>query len=180
MQRTETQLRESIVDGNIAATDRALTVNHMTSRFTPGDMVHTRFGKGVVREVRNRNRLVVEVKGAALVIKDDDVSLVTSPRKRSREHRGAEVDSESTRSTRESPAMSADIDLHGLTVEEALHRVQQALSDAMLADLSELRFIHGRSGGRIRAALQQWLRDTPSVRQFRLDPRNEGVTIVSL
>ena len=150
------------------------------TRFTAGDMVQTPFGKGVVREVRNGDRLLVEVKGAALVVKDNEVSVLTSSRKRSREPRAFEVDSESVRPTRESRAMPADIDLHGLTVEQALDRVQQALNDAMLADQSEVRFIHGRSGGRIRAALQQCLRDTPSVRKFRVDPRNEGVTIVSL
>jgi DNA mismatch repair protein MutS2 len=152
----------------------------MASRFTPGDSVQTRFGKGVVREIRNGNRLMVEVQGATLVVKDNEVSMLTPPRKRSREPRTFEGESQTVRSTRESRTMSAEIDLHGLTVEEALDRVQQALSDAMLADVSELRFIHGRSGGRIRTTLQQCLRDTPSVRKFRLDPRNEGVTIVSL
>jgi dsDNA-specific endonuclease/ATPase MutS2 len=41
-----------------------------------------------------------------------------------------------------------------------------------------VRFIHGRSGGRIRSALHRHLRAFPSVRAFRLDPTNEGVTIV--
>lgn len=72
------------------------------------------------------------------------------------------------------------MDLHGLTVEEALGRAERALSEALLADLVELRLIHGRSGGRIRAALHQRLRQIPSVRAFGLDPRNEGVTIVRL
>lgn len=150
------------------------------SRFAAGDMVQTPFGKGVVREVRNSNLLLVEVKGAALVVKDTEVSALTSSRKRSREPRASEVDSQSIRPTRESRTMSAEIDLHGLTVEQALDRVQQALNEAMLADQSEVRFIHGRSGGRLREALQHCLRDTPSVRKFRLDPQNEGVTIVSL
>jgi DNA mismatch repair protein MutS2 len=76
--------------------------------------------------------------------------------------------------------LSVAIDLHGLTVEEALGRVQEALSEALLADVDELRLIHGRSGGRIRAALQRRLRETPGVRSFRRDPRNDGVTIVKL
>jgi dsDNA-specific endonuclease/ATPase MutS2 len=57
-----------------------------------------------------------------------------------------------------------EIDLHGMTVAEALDRAERALNDALLADESELRFIHGRSGGR----------------KFRVDPRNEGVTVVVL
>jgi DNA mismatch repair protein MutS2 len=73
-----------------------------------------------------------------------------------------------------------EIDLHGLTVEEALGRIDDALNEALLAGLPELRVIHGKSGGRIRGALHQRLKAIPSVRGFRLDPRNAGVTIVSL
>jgi DNA mismatch repair protein MutS2 len=75
---------------------------------------------------------------------------------------------------------TAEVDLHGLTVEEALERAERALNDALLADLPELRLIHGKSGGRIRASLHRRLREIPTVRAFRLDPGNPGVTIVSL
>ena len=74
----------------------------------------------------------------------------------------------------------ADVDLHGLTVEEALARAEDALNEALIEDCAELRVIHGRSGGRIRAALHRRLREIPSVRGFGLDPRNPGVTIVKL
>ncbi len=72
------------------------------------------------------------------------------------------------------------MDLHGLRVEEALERIDDALDAALLSGLAELRFVHGRSGGRIRGALHQRLRDIPTVQGFRLDPRNPGVTIVTL
>jgi dsDNA-specific endonuclease/ATPase MutS2 len=73
-----------------------------------------------------------------------------------------------------------DVDLHGLTVEEALSTAAQAVNDALLANRLELRFIHGRSGGRIRGALHRWLREIPSVAGFRLDPANPGVTVARL
>ena len=71
------------------------------------------------------------------------------------------------------------IDLHGKTVEEALEALDSFLSDALLASLDEVRVIHGRSGGRIRDAVHERLREVSAVRSFRLDPRNAGVTIVS-
>jgi hypothetical protein len=40
--------------------------------------------------------------------------------------------------------------------------------------------IHGRSGGRIRASLHRWLRSIPTIRAYRVDPLNAGVTIISL
>ncbi len=67
-----------------------------------------------------------------------------------------------------------------MTVDEALARVEGVISDALLADETEVRLIHGRSGGRIRGALHRRLRELPSVRAFRLDPHNPGVTIVML
>ena len=73
----------------------------------------------------------------------------------------------------------AEVDLHGLTVEEALTRSESAINDALLADLPSLRLIHGRSSGRIRAALHRRLRDIAAVRAFRLEPGNDGVTVVT-
>jgi len=152
----------------------------VTSRFTPGDTVQTRLGKGVVREIRNGDRLTVDVRGRALVVAETEISSLESVRKRSGAPAASDRGSAPIRRNRETRAAPVQIDLHGLTVEEALDRVQQALSEALLADLSEFRLIHGRSGGRIRAALHRRLRESSSVRKFRLDPRNEGVTIVNL
>jgi DNA mismatch repair protein MutS2 len=72
------------------------------------------------------------------------------------------------------------VDLHGLTVDDALARAERTLNDALLAGSHELRLIHGKGGGRIRASLHRRLREIPAVRAFRLDPANPGVTIVSL
>jgi dsDNA-specific endonuclease/ATPase MutS2 len=151
----------------------------MASRFTPGDPVQTRFGKGVVREVRNNGRLMVDVQGLAIVVAETEITAHDSGHKRPRirpvaSGRGVQRD----RPKREARTV-LEVDLHGLTVEEALDRVQHALNKALLADVDELRLIHGRSGGRIRGALHRRLQETPNVR-FRLDPRNEGVTIISL
>ena len=52
-----------------------------------------------------------------------------------------------------------ELDLHGCTVDEALERVERMLNDALLADALELRVIHGRSGGRLKAALHARLRE---------------------
>ena len=72
------------------------------------------------------------------------------------------------------------IDLHGLTAAEAAEALDAFLNDALLAGLAEVRVIHGRSGGRLKAAVHQRLREISSVRTFRVDPANPGVTIVVL
>src|SRR5712671_155030 len=109
-----------------------------------GDTVQTPHGKGVVREVRNNGRLLVEVKGRALIVTERDVTVADAGQRPRPERVAAQGRSKPSIKTSQRTA-SVEIDLHGLTVEEALERVQQALNDALLADLAELRLIHGRS-----------------------------------
>jgi len=70
------------------------------------------------------------------------------------------------------------LDLHGLTVEEALAKLGSTLDQAIRAGLDGVEIIHGISGGRLRGAVHKYLRDVPSVVRFGLDPRNPGVTKV--
>lgn len=150
----------------------------MQPRFTAGATVRTPLGKGIVREVRNRGSLLIDIGNRTVVLDETAVSLLEARPTRRGEPElpgGQALDAQRTHC-----AAARDIDLHGLTVEQAIARADQALNDALLADAAEIRFIHGKSGGRIRAALHRRLRDSPSVRAFRLDPRNPGVTVVSL
>lgn len=72
------------------------------------------------------------------------------------------------------------IDLHGMTVEEALRAVEARLDQAIRAGLDRLEIIHGISGGRLRAAVRGYLAGIASVRRVEPDPRNAGVTWVYL
>ncbi len=146
----------------------------MSQRLAAGDAVQTPYGKGVVLEVRNRGRLLVQIQQRALVVEETTVTALARPPRT--------VPSAPPASDLSAPLRhaSSEVDLHGMIVEEALARVDDALDAAMRAGLAEVRFIHGRSGGRIRGALHQRLRAIITVRGFRLDPRNPGVTIVTL
>ena len=148
----------------------------MPSRFAVGDGVHTPFGKGVVRQVRH-GRLLIEVKGRSVLLDESTITPLEA-RPSGRRRRTTASGSAGEASPTDSRHASAQVDLHGLTVDEALSRAEQAVNDALLADLPQLRLIHGQSGGRIRAALHRRLRDIATVRNFRLDPHNPGVTIV--
>jgi len=149
----------------------------MAPRFREGDPVQTPLGKGVVREMRSGGRLLIEVKGRSVVLDDAAVAPLEAPR---RGKTGTVAMEPSSAPSTAARAAIGDVDLHGLMVDEALARAEQALNDALLADASELRLIHGKSGGRIRDALHRRLREISAVRTFRLDPRNAGVTIVHL
>jgi DNA mismatch repair protein MutS2 len=67
-----------------------------------------------------------------------------------------------------------------MTAEDAIVAVEAFLDDAILAGHGEVRIIHGRSGGRLRRAVHDRLRNLPPVQNFRIDETNPGVTIVVL
>lgn len=147
--------------------------------YVPGDWVHVSgFGKGIVREVRNGGRYLVEVKGRAMAVAGSLLDAVDGPRqdKASRRRTAPAANA----GTREARASARSIDLHGLTVDEALEALDEFLNEALLADALEVHVIHGRSGGRLKTAVHRRLGVVAAVRTFRLDPRNAGVTIVML
>lgn len=145
-------------------------------------------GKGIVREVRNNGRLLVDVQGRALVFDAGVVRLLAEgpdgttgkPPGGRRHARGAAAKEATRAAVPGHTARARDLDLHGLTVEDAMARVEATLDACMREDVGELRVIHGRSGGRLRAALHQRLARIANVRQFRVDPHNPGVTVVAL
>jgi DNA mismatch repair protein MutS2 len=75
------------------------------------------------------------------------------------------------------------LNLRGLTVEEALERLDKYLDDAFLAGLAEVRIIHGKGTGAVRGAVHEALHNHPLVSGFRLaEPSagGAGVTLVTV
>lgn len=148
-------------------------------RFTVGDQVHvTSLGQGVVREARSGGRYLVELKSHRLLVDGTQLTAVEN-RKRRTAPKAAAAETASTAPGADATAPSS-IDLHGMTTVEAVAALDAFLSQAMLAGHGELRVIHGRSGGRVKAVVHQRLNVVTSVRAFRLDPSNPGVTLVTL
>ena len=152
--------------------------------FAPGDRVHVAaLGTGVVREVRNGGRLLIELKGRSILVAAADLKSAQPARRgapvaRSPQHIAREKHIARGHVAREHVARV--LDLHGMTTAEAIDALDAFLNDALLAGAGEMRIIHGRSGGKLKAAVHTRLRQLPSIRGFRMDPRNPGVTIVQL
>lgn len=70
------------------------------------------------------------------------------------------------------------LDLHGLRVEEALPKVAHFLDQAILNDKDSALILHGLGTGRLLEAVHKFLKQTPTVKQFELDPNNPGITRV--
>jgi dsDNA-specific endonuclease/ATPase MutS2 len=149
-------------------------------RLGPNDPVHVAgLGKGIVREVRNGGRYLVEVKGRSVVAAGSELTPVESPRS-SRRAKSSVQGAPGPAVFESASEDSLSLDLHGMTVHEGLEVVTAFLNSALLAGNAEVRIIHGRSGGKLKAALHGLLRGMPSIRGFAVDPRNPGMTIVRL
>jgi DNA mismatch repair protein MutS2 len=80
-------------------------------------------------------------------------------------------------------AVPAEVNLIGLTVDEALPRLDKLLDDAALSDRRELRIIHGFGSGKLRKAVVALLERHPLVQAHRPGGPGEGgggATIVEL
>ena len=80
-------------------------------------------------------------------------------------------------------SVSTDLDLRGLSVEEALLEVDRFLDNAVLCGLERVTVIHGKGTGTLRSAVHQHLKGHRQVKGFRLGVYGEGengVTVVEL
>ena len=78
---------------------------------------------------------------------------------------------------------STEVDVRGMTTDEAIMEVDRFLDSCVLSHIGTVTVIHGKGTGTLRAAIQQHLKRHPSVRSFRTGVYGEGengVTIVEL
>lgn len=80
-----------------------------------------------------------------------------------------------------SASVSPEINLLGMTVDEALPLLDKYLDDAYIAHLQQVRIVHGKGTGALRSGIHKHLRRVKVVKEFHLGEFGEGdagVTIV--
>lgn len=80
-------------------------------------------------------------------------------------------------------APPTELEVRGLTVEEALSAVERQLDAAFRAGLPQLRIVHGKGTGTLRRAVRQLLSSHPLVKSYRSaapQEGGEGVTVVEV
>ena len=81
-----------------------------------------------------------------------------------------------------SSSISPEVNLIGMTTDEALPVLDKYLDDAYLSHLNQVRVVHGRGTGALKAAVHKHLKKLKYVKDFRLGEFGEGdsgVTIVT-
>lgn len=79
--------------------------------------------------------------------------------------------------------MSAEINVIGMTVDEAVAKIDKHIDDAYLCHLPNIRIIHGKGTGALRKGIHTYLSSCPYIKTYHLAQQGEGdagVTIVEL
>lgn len=103
-----------------------------------------------------------------------DTPVVTEP-KPPKSHRRMNLERAAT--------IRPEINVIGLTVDEAISKIDKYMDDALLSNLSQITIIHGKGTGALRKGIHEYLRKQAHVAEFRNGEFGEGdmgVTIVEL
>lgn len=79
--------------------------------------------------------------------------------------------------------MSAEINVIGMTVDEAVSKIDKYIDDAYLCHLPSIRIIHGKGTGALRKGVHAYLNGCSYIREYHLAQPGEGdagVTVVEL
>lgn len=111
-------------------------------------------------------------------VKLDDIELIKQPKPKTE---GSKKSGSGRIRMDKASNIHQEINLIGMTVDEAMPELGKYLDDAYLAHMSQVTVIHGRGTGALRKAVHEHLKHTKYVKSFRLGEFGEGdmgVTIV--
>ena len=144
-----------------------------------GDTVELlRFGtKAQVLSIQKDGSYELQAGIMKITARPDEVYLIEETRQQ------AKKIIERTKREFRSAGASTELDLRGMTADEAVATLAVFLDNAMLANLSSVRIIHGKGTGVLRKAVQDELKHNRAVKRYRLGVYGEGedgVTIAEL
>jgi DNA mismatch repair protein MutS2 len=131
--------------------------------------------EGIVKALHDREA-EVDVRGKRLRARIDELRVI-GPASQTPAPVRVHVDLQPREST------ASELNLIGCTVDEALDRAGRFLDEAVLAELRDVRIIHGYGTGQLRRAIAGFLQSHPFVANFSAAPPEKGgggVTVVEL
>ena len=151
------------------------------SDFHLGDSVHVISLNldGTVRSLPNqKGELTVQMGILQSTVKISDVEIVKEE-KQTKQQKTAQYRA----SVNKAKNIKPEINLLGMTVDEAIMELDKYLDDACLSHLNQVRIVHGKGTGALRKGVHEYLKRQKYVKSFRLGEFGEGdagVTIVEL
>ena len=183
MEAERQKLRAKINDLGRMNEEKRKTVksDHKASDFKVGDTVHviSMDSEGTIMALADsKGKLKVQMGIISAALPPTDLLLVEHEKKKPQK---ATVTG--GKSMNRMMNIKPEINVLGMTVDEATSLVDRFLDDALMAHLHRVTIIHGKGTGALRKGIHQFLKSQPHVKSFRLGEFGEGdagVTIVEL
>jgi DNA mismatch repair protein MutS2 len=184
MEKEREALRGKIkhADSKLEQKKEKRTSNHKASDFHLGDAVHviSMNVDGTVRSLPNqKGEITVQMGILQSTVKITDVEILQEEKKQTKQQKTSAYRA----SVNKSRNIKPEINLLGLTVDEAIMELDKYLDDACLSHLNQVRVVHGKGTGALRKGVHEYLKRQSYVKSFRLGEYGEGdagVTIVEL
>jgi DNA mismatch repair protein MutS2 len=132
--------------------------------------------EGVILTI-DGNRAEVDVRGKRIQAKVKELRVISGPQPASAAKARVNVD------LKPREGLLSELNVIGMTVEQAVDRVSRFLDDTLVTDLHEVRIVHGHGTGQLRKGLHAFLKTHPQVTKYYSAPDNQGgggATIVEL
>jgi DNA mismatch repair protein MutS2 len=133
--------------------------------------------EGVVISI-DGNRAEIDVRGKRIQAKVKELRVISPPAGAGQQ---AKVRVSVDLKPRE--GMLSELNVIGMTVDQAVDRVSRFLDDTLVTDLHEVRIVHGHGTGQLRKGVHAFLKTHPQVTKYYTAPENQGgggATIVEL
>ena len=142
-----------------------------------GEIQNIRLNKGEVEVLCGNLRMRCKISDISLVIRDTKAQTVSKKKwQPNKKDERVQV----KKSLTPKPAPTLEINVIGLTVHEALPEVEAFIDSAVIANLEEVRIVHGVGTGKLRAGIHEYLRTHRNVAEYRLGKYGEGETGVTI
>jgi len=144
------------------------------AEYREGDLVKVKtLGKsGIVSTVLGGGRYKVSLGGLSVVCRESELIGSTKAPPSRKVEPSITIDVHSQRQR------ASSLDLHGMTVTEALREVEVYLDRAALGGNDKVTIVHGLGSGKLQRAVHQYLRTIAAVKSFKVNEGNPGETTV--
>jgi DNA mismatch repair protein MutS2 len=132
---------------------------------------------GKILKVLKESQYRVVVENMEVVCRESDLSK-DAPTKKDRPNYKAPKRSHPAIKPVKNPRSLERLDLHGMTVVEAIAAVEKRIDEAIIGDIDRLEIIHGIGTGRLMTAIHQYLTKLSVIESYKMDMVNPGVTWV--
>lgn len=185
--RSDLRGRMNKLEKDLAYRGKKSKGQHAKEDFHIGDSVFVsklNLNGEVVTLPNAKGDLYVQMGMMRSLVNIKDLDIVKSAKEIQKEEQRANMTSRNKGRTsmKKAATISPEINLLGMTVDEATAALDKYLDDAYLANLPQARIIHGKGTGALRKGIHQYLRKVKYIKEFHLAEFGEGdmgVTIVT-